>query len=213
MDSRMGDRMCESTCDQDSSGRHRSLSGSLPPTGSLPHGDWRAQLCRPRAVLTDVLICCLKDDFCSALLCEHLFLFRAAEAFQRAAARPHGLSGTTCLHAVSAGGFLAGGRAGTRSSSDTGHPLRKAGSLPRCTFLDRRGLTHPQDTRSRERPTHVGWLPGFAAATAHRGLGLTRLARSRLGRSGGSGPTGPLQGDRSPRLVQSQAAAPPPPRA
>lgn len=41
-----------------------------------------------QALLTDVLIYCLKNDFCSALPLRHLFLFRMTEAFQTVLAVP-----------------------------------------------------------------------------------------------------------------------------
>lgn len=41
-----------------------------------------------QALLTDVLIYCLKNDFCSALPLRHLFLFRTTEAFQTVLAVP-----------------------------------------------------------------------------------------------------------------------------
>lgn len=36
-----------------------------------------------QAILTDVLIYCLKNDFCAALRHKHLFLFRMTEGFKQ----------------------------------------------------------------------------------------------------------------------------------
>ena len=49
-----------------------------------------------QAILTDVLIYCLKNDFCAALRHKHLFLFRMTEGFKQ-----RWLCGGECLRVTS----------------------------------------------------------------------------------------------------------------
>ena len=49
-----------------------------------------------QAILTDVLIYCLKNDFCTALRHKHLFLFRMTEGFKQ-----RWLCGRDCLRVTS----------------------------------------------------------------------------------------------------------------
>ena len=67
------------------------LWGAAVRPAPLEAWDWQAQLrAGPLALLTDVLIYCLKNEFGAALPLGHLFLFRMTEAFPTALAVPPG---------------------------------------------------------------------------------------------------------------------------